>query len=55
MLIVRWKSGIKANGLRINMGKIKAIGCQIDSGEVEELEEYLCGIYVDRISKHILN
>jgi len=40
----RWKVGIEAKGLRVNMGKTKVMKCQVGLGQVEDTGKYPCGV-----------
>jgi hypothetical protein len=42
--IKRWKEGMEAKGLRVNMAKTKVLRCQRKSGQVEESGKWPCGV-----------
>ena len=42
--IMRWKAGLEAKGLRVNMGKTKVMRCREGTGKDFKTGKYPCGV-----------
>ena len=40
----KWKNGMEAKGLRVNLGKTKVMRCQVGGGQVVGSGKWLCGV-----------
>ena len=40
----RWKQGLEAKGLRVNMDKTKVVQCSVDCGQKESTGKYPCSV-----------
>jgi hypothetical protein len=50
--ISKWKAGLEAKGLKVNIGKTKVLKCEVGSGLIEESGKWPCGICKKGVGKN---
>src|SRR4029077_10651902 len=52
--ISKWKAGLEAKGLKVNIGKTKVLKCEVGSGLIEESGKWPCGICKKGVGKNFI-